>query len=92
VLLLRVQILLRRVVCLFDDSKHLETTNATTDTGNLTRSKLLSHLTAIGLLISVGLFASVLSPPAAASIIRHVSVRSSRAEPLLTNLVGRRLL
>jgi hypothetical protein len=78
---------------LIDGSNHLETTNATTDAGNLTRSGLLSHLTAIGLLISVGLFASVLSPPAAASIIRDVSVRSSsRAEPLLTNVLGRRLL
>ncbi|GKY98034.1 hypothetical protein MPSEU_000761500 [Mayamaea pseudoterrestris] len=46
-----------------------------TDAGHLTRSGLLSHFTATCLLLASGLFASVLAPPAAASIIRDTSVR-----------------
>ena len=50
-----------------------------TDAGHLTQSGALSHFTAVFLLLTSGLFASVLAPPAAASIIRDVSVRAGQS-------------
>ena len=48
-----------------------------TDPGHMTHSGLLSHAAALTLLLGTGLFASVLAPPAAISVIRDHTVRSS---------------
>jgi len=48
-----------------------------TDPGHATKSGLFSHLTAIGLLLSMGTFASVMAPPAAISILHDKAVKSS---------------
>jgi hypothetical protein len=48
-----------------------------TDPGHATNSGLLSHAVAVGLLLGTGLFASVLAPPAAVSVIRDFAVKSS---------------
>jgi Fuseless len=50
-----------------------------TDPGHATHSGLLSHLVAVSLLLGTGLFASVLAPPAAVSVIRDQSVRGKSA-------------
>lgn len=50
-----------------------ETVNAT-DPGHATKSGFLSHLAACVLLLGTGFFASVLAPPAAASVIRDLAV------------------
>jgi len=47
------------------------------DPGHATHSGLLSHITAVSFLLGTGLFASVLAPPAAVSVIRDLAVRSS---------------
>jgi Fuseless len=47
-----------------------------TDPGHATHSGLLSHTTAVTLLLTTGLFASVLAPPAAVSVIRDFTVRA----------------
>jgi hypothetical protein len=47
-----------------------------TDRGHATHSGLLSHVTAVGLLLGTGLFASVLAPPAAVSVIRDLAVKT----------------
>lgn len=44
--------------------------------GHATASGILSHAAALTLLLGTGLFASVLAPPAAVSVIRDHSVRS----------------
>lgn len=51
-------------------------TVSATDPGHATKSGALSHVVAIGLLLSTGLFASVLAPPAAVSVIRDLTVRA----------------
>jgi Fuseless len=48
-----------------------------TDPGHATHSGLLSHLTALSLLLGTGLFASVLAPPAAVSVLRDWAVRTA---------------
>jgi hypothetical protein len=50
-----------------------------TDPGHATHSGLLSHAAALTLLLTTGLFASVLAPPAAISVIRDHTVRSRAA-------------
>jgi hypothetical protein len=50
-----------------------------TDPGHATHSGLLSHAAALTLLLTTGLFASVLAPPAAISVIRDHTVRSTAA-------------
>jgi Fuseless len=50
-----------------------------TDPGHATHSGLLSHGIAVGFLLTTGLMASVLAPPAAVSVIRDVAIRSSPA-------------
>lgn len=45
-----------------------------TDPGHATKSGFLSHMVACGLLLGTGFFASVLAPPAAASVIRDLAV------------------
>lgn len=47
-----------------------------TDAGHLTQSGIVSHVVAVGVLLTTGLFASVLAPPAATSILRDVAIRS----------------
>ena len=47
------------------------------DTGHATQSGILSHVAAVTMLLGTGLFASVLAPPAAISVIRDNSVRSA---------------
>jgi hypothetical protein len=47
-----------------------------TDPGHATKSGVLSHFVAIGLLLGTGLFASVLAPPAAISVIRDLTVKA----------------
>jgi hypothetical protein len=49
-----------------------------TDPGHATHSGLLSHLTALCLLLGTGLFASVLAPPAAVSVIRDIAVKTGQ--------------
>lgn len=48
-----------------------------TDPGHATHSGLLSHVTALTLLLGTGLFASVLAPPAAVSVLRDWAVRTA---------------
>jgi hypothetical protein len=47
-----------------------------TDPGHLSTSGMLSHVLAVTALVGTGLFASVLAPPAATSIIRDWTVRT----------------
>ena len=47
------------------------------DPGHATHSGLLSHAAALTLLLGTGLFASVLAPPAAISVIRDHTVKSA---------------
>jgi hypothetical protein len=49
-----------------------------TDPGHLTTSGLASHVCAIVVLASCGVFASVLAPPAAVSVIKDLAIQSSR--------------
>ena len=58
-----------------DDSNWVEV-NATS-AGHATKSGLISHLTAITLLLGMGTFASVLAPPAAVSILHDATIKSS---------------
>lgn len=46
------------------------------DPGHATTSGVLSHVIAIGLLLTTGLFASVLAPPAQISVLRDATIRS----------------
>jgi hypothetical protein len=66
-----------------------------TDPGHATHSGLLSHVTALALLLGTGLFASVLAPPAAVSVLRDWAVRTaspgSRAYQGPAQLVAQRL-
>lgn len=50
---------------------------AATDKGHATTSGLASHVVALAGLVGCGLFASVLAPPAAASVIKDLSVKSA---------------
>lgn len=45
-----------------------------TDPGHATKSGFVSHAVACGFLISAGVFASVLAPPAAASVLRDANI------------------
>jgi hypothetical protein len=45
--------------------------------GHATRSGLVSHIVALTLLLGSGLFASVLAPPAAVSVIRDFAIKTS---------------
>jgi hypothetical protein len=56
-------------------SSHPENPKST-DRGHATHSGLMSHVTAVGLLLGTGLFASVLAPPAAVSVIRDLAVKT----------------
>ena len=47
-----------------------------TDPGHLSTSGLLSHVLAVSVLVGTGLFASVLAPPAATSIVRDWAVQA----------------
>ena len=47
-----------------------------TDPGHLSRSGILSHGLAVAALVGTGLFASVLAPPAATSVIRDWAVQT----------------
>jgi len=47
-----------------------------TDPGHLSTSGVLSHAVAVAALVGTGLFASVLAPPAATSIIRDFTVKA----------------
>jgi Fuseless len=49
-----------------------------TDPGHLTTSGLASHVVAIVALATCGVFASVLAPPAAVSVIKDLAIQSSR--------------
>lgn len=49
-----------------------------TDPGHATRSGVLSHVAAVAALLGTGLFASVLAPPAAVSVIRDVAVKATK--------------
>jgi Fuseless len=55
------------------------TVTRATDPGHATHSGLLSHGIAVGVLLTTGLMASVLAPPAAVSVIRDVAIRSTPA-------------
>jgi hypothetical protein len=50
-----------------------------TDRHHATHSGLLSHVTALTLLLGTGLFASVLAPPAAISVLRDGAIRGVAA-------------
>lgn len=52
-----------------------------TDPGHATHSGLLSHVVAVSLLFGTGLFASVLAPPAAVSVIRDLAVKAGQQPP-----------
>jgi len=52
-----------------------------TDRGHATSSGLISHLLAVTALLTTGLFASVLAPPAACSVIRDLAVKAGQAPP-----------
>lgn len=62
--------------CLYEYLHPHEDTKST-DPGHATHSGLLSHAAALTLLLGTGLFASVLAPPAAISVIRDHTVRST---------------
>lgn len=49
------------------------------DKGHASKSGLLSHGTALTLLVTTGLFASVLAPPAQVSVLRDFAVRGGRS-------------
>jgi hypothetical protein len=52
-----------------------------TDPGHATTSGVLSHVLAVSVLVGTGLFASVLAPPAATSVICDLTVRTEVAKP-----------
>ncbi|GAX20934.1 hypothetical protein FisN_1Lh407 [Fistulifera solaris] len=56
-----------------ENERKTETINAT-DPGHATKSGFLSHVAACTILMGTGFFASVLAPPAAASVIRDLAV------------------
>eukprot|EP00542_Grammatophora_oceanica_P015322 CAMPEP_0194048290 /NCGR_PEP_ID=MMETSP0009_2-20130614/26834_1 /TAXON_ID=210454 /ORGANISM="Grammatophora oceanica, Strain CCMP 410" /LENGTH=219 /DNA_ID=CAMNT_0038694119 /DNA_START=65 /DNA_END=724 /DNA_ORIENTATION=- len=58
-------------------SKHHSTVSST-DPGHLTHSGLLSHGLATAALLACGLFASVLAPPAAACVIRDLTIKAGQ--------------
>jgi hypothetical protein len=63
-----------------------------TSRGHATHSGLLSHVTAVTMLLGTGAFASVLAPPAAVSIIRDLAVRGGKHKPVMgTNQLVQRL-
>jgi hypothetical protein len=51
---------------------------SSTDQGHLSQSGLLSHVTAVSGLVACGLFASVLAPPAAVSVLRDASLTAGK--------------
>ena len=56
-----------------------------TDPGHATKSGVLSHVVAVTVLGGTGLFASVLAPPAATSVIRDMAVRATgKRNPFVT--------
>jgi|UPI000581AA37 hypothetical protein len=65
--------------CLYE-RLHPHPDTKSTDPGHATHSGMLSHVVSVTLLLATGLFASVLAPPAAVSVIRDWSIHSgSRA-------------
>jgi hypothetical protein len=52
-----------------------------TDRRHATISGVLSHVLAVSVLVGTGLFASVLAPPAATSVICDLTVRTEVAKP-----------
>ena len=66
--------------CLYE-YLHPHADTKSTDPGHATHSGLVSHAAALTLLLGTGLFASVLAPPAAVSVIRDHAIRSSSAAP-----------
>lgn len=65
--------------CLYEYMHPHEDTKST-DPGHATNSGVLSHVAALTLLLGTGLFASVLAPPAAISVIRDHTVRSATSQ------------
>jgi hypothetical protein len=59
----------------FCEQTNLKRINST-DPGHLTVSGFVSHAVAVSLLVGSGLFASVLAPPAATSIIKDLSIKA----------------
>ena len=56
-----------------------------TDPGHATKSGVLSHIVAVSILAGTGMFASVLAPPAATSVIRDFAVRATgKRNPFVT--------
>jgi hypothetical protein len=55
-----------------------------TDPGHLTQSGIASHVAAVCILLGAGLFASVLAPPAAISVLRDAAVHSAAASTTKT--------
>ena len=78
--------------CLYEHM-HPESKKSTAP-GHATQSGLISHVTAVTLLLTTGLFASVLAPPAAVSVIRDFAVKSSSyqgpGQRLVTQLMSKR--
>jgi hypothetical protein len=62
--------------CIYD-ALHPDESAKSTDPGHATHSGLLSHGAAVAVLLATGLFASVLAPPAAVSVIRDFAVKAS---------------
>jgi hypothetical protein len=62
-----------------------------TDRGHATHSGLLSHAVAVGLLMGTGLFASVLAPPAAVSVLRDFAVKTGSTYTGPAQIVADRL-
>lgn len=58
------------------ESLHPAEDTKSTDPGHMTHSGIFSHVASLTLLLGTGLFASVLAPPAAISVIRDHTVRS----------------
>ena len=65
--------------------------DSATDRGHASKSGLLSHVTALTLLLGTGVFASVLAPPAAVSVIRDFAVKSGQTYTGPAQAVAQRL-
>lgn len=70
---------------------HPEEATSATDPGHATKSGLLSHVTAMTLLLGTGVFASVLAPPAAVSVIRDFAVKAGQTYTGPAQAVAQRL-
>lgn len=70
---------------------HPEKPSSATDPGHATKSGLLSHITAVTLLLGTGVFASVLAPPAAVSVIRDFAVKAGQTYTGPAQAVAQRL-